>query len=287
MIKYSNCSNATFGDVHNAFQMGFSDYLINMEMPEKVFRDKFFGPEGNQLENSFIAYDNDKPVGLILGGIRDYGGIKTLRCGTLCIDPDYRARGIGKELYKYHKQVAIDNNCKQMFLEVVTSNERAINLYKKLGYEIIYNLNYYEYQQKGDNVDFASNPSIEVKAITFEDVKTLSPQLMDIHFNWQNSFDYIELLDNLVHYGVYQGTELIGALCMSLRGNIYFVWTKPIYRHKGIATSMIARAIEDMKLNKLSISFTNNASLTNFLRLHNFKKEEFAQYEMYLPLSNT
>lgn len=283
MIRYTNCSSTVFDDVHNAFQIGFSDYFINMEISKETFHNRFFGPEGNQLENSFIAFDDDKPIGLILGGIRNYEGIKTLRCGTLCIHPDYRAQGIAKELYKYHKQVAIDNSCKQMFLEVMVVNDKAINLYEKLGYKIIYNLDYYRYKQNNDT-DFEINSTIKIQPITFDDVKTLSTQLAGIHINWQNSFDYIELLDNLVHYGVYHGAELIGALSISLGGNIYFIWTKQNYRHEYIASSMIAKAIKDLKTKELSISFTNNAKLTNFLRKHNFNKEEFAQYEMYLPL---
>lgn len=283
MIKYSKCSSAVFDHVHNAFQIGFSDYFINMEMSKETFHNKFFGPEGNQLENSFIAFEDDKPIGLILGGIRNYEGVKTLRCGTLCIHPDYRAQGIAKELYKYHKKVAINNNCKQLFLEVMVVNDKAISLYEKLGYKVIYNLDYYRYQQTNPT-DFELDPSINVQPITFDEVKTLSAQLADIHINWQNSFDYIEMLDNLVHYGVYQGTELIGAMSISLGGNIFFVWTKSSYRHNNIASSMIAKAIKELNINELSISFTNNASLTNFLRKHNFNKEEFAQYEMYLPL---
>lgn len=283
MIKYSNCSRTDFDDVHNAFQIGFSDYFIKMEISKETFHNRFFGPEGNQLENSFIAFDDDKPIGLILGGIRNYEGVKTLRCGTLCIHPDYRAQGIAKELYKFHKQVAIGNSCKQMFLEVMVVNDKAISLYEKLGYKIIYNLDYYRYKQN-NAIDFEINSSIGIQAITFDDVKTLSTQLGDIHINWQNSFDYIELLDNLVHYGVYHGAELIGALSIGLGGNIFFIWTKPSYRHKNIASSLIAKAINDLKINELSISFTNNASLTNFLRRLNFKQEEFAQYEMYMPL---
>ncbi|TAH74702.1 MAG: GNAT family N-acetyltransferase [Anaerolineaceae bacterium] len=283
MINYINCSIVRFEDVYNAFQMGFSDYFLKMEMPIETFQAKFFGPEGNQLDKSYIAYDDVNPVGLILGGIRNYENIRTLRCGTLCVHPDYRDQGIAKELYKYHKQIALENNCKQMFLEVMVVNNKAINFYKKLGYEIIYNLNYYRYHQ-GNSIDFKLDSSIKVQEITFEDVKALSVYLADIHINWQNSLDYIELLDNLTYYGVYDGTKLVGALCISLQGNIYIVWTKPSYRHKHIAASMIATATRKLNLSELSISLTNNASLINFLLKHNFKKQELAQYEMYLPL---
>ena len=49
-----------------------------------------FGSEGNLLEHSFLALEEGKPVGVILGGIKDYESIKTMRCGTLAVHPNYR-----------------------------------------------------------------------------------------------------------------------------------------------------------------------------------------------------
>ena len=52
--------------------------------------------EGNSLEHSFLSLDGDKPVGVILGGIKIYESIKTMRCGTLAIHPKYRGIGVSK-----------------------------------------------------------------------------------------------------------------------------------------------------------------------------------------------
>ncbi|HDR3982008.1 TPA: GNAT family N-acetyltransferase, partial [Bacillus anthracis] len=83
MIQYKRCSEINIDLVYEAFRDGFSDYIIKMEVSKGDFIKRFFGLEGNSLEHSFLALDGDKPVGVILGGIKDYENIKTMRCGTL------------------------------------------------------------------------------------------------------------------------------------------------------------------------------------------------------------
>ena len=53
---------------------------------QKGFYTTFLG-QGNLLEHSFLALEEGKPAGVILGGIKDYESIKTMRCGTLAVHP--------------------------------------------------------------------------------------------------------------------------------------------------------------------------------------------------------
>ena len=46
----------------------------------------------------------------------------------------YRGKGISQRLMEFHREEAKKLDCKQLFLEVIVSNDRAINFYKKLGY---------------------------------------------------------------------------------------------------------------------------------------------------------
>jgi predicted N-acetyltransferase YhbS len=116
MIIYKRCSEVNIDDVFEAFSQGFSDYIIKLSMSRELFIKRFFGVEGNSLEYSFIAYDDDKPTGVVLGGIKNYEGIKTIRCGTLAVIPDYRGKGISQRLMELHKEEAVSQDCKQMFL---------------------------------------------------------------------------------------------------------------------------------------------------------------------------
>lgn len=204
----------------------------------------------------------------------------------MCVHPDYRGKGISKKLFELHRQIAIDNHCKQLFLEVIEGNDRAINFYKNMGYKKVYDLSYYTYEGNME-VDEHIFRALDIRRISFDLIKILYHRLKDVHINWQNDFDYMERLDRLVCYGVYASSELIGALCVRPsgdKGNIHFIWVRPSKRHRRIAKSMLKKAIMDLGLNSLNISFPNNASLNGFVEYNGFKRLNISQYEMYLTL---
>ena len=281
LIKYERCSSGDMDKIYEAFKVGFSDYVIKLEMPKEVFVDRFFGPEGNQLENSFVALDGDRPIGLLLGGVKRYEGVRTLRCGALCLHPDYRGKGISRKLFALHKENSRENNCKQMFLEVIVGNDRAINFYRGFGYEKVYDIGYYSYSGD-DKPSIELAEELEVKTVDFDAIRSLAGKVREVHINWQNDFDYMEKLTELVHYGVYQDTNLIGGLSLGKSGKAYFLWVNPAFRHQGIASFLVRKGFKELNLTKLMISFPNNASLEGFVRTNGFKKEPITQYEMYL-----
>ncbi|WP_002147780.1 GNAT family N-acetyltransferase [Bacillus cereus] len=282
MIQYKKCSELSIDLVYEAFKDGFSDYIIKMEVSKEDFIKRFFGPEGNSLEHSFLALDGDKSVGVILGGIKVYESIKTMRCGTLAIHPNYRGVGISQKLFELHKEEAIQNGCKQLFLEVIVGNDRAINFYNKLGYEKVYELSYYNLNDftKIINKDFKG---IEVKQIEFQPFKFEIQKWLNFHINWQNDMDYIEKTNN-TFYGAYVDNDLKGSICVNEQGKISFIFVDKDYRNIGIATRLLQVASEELKLSSLSIGFPNNNLLEGFLKKSGFEKNSLAQYEMYLLL---
>jgi len=280
MIRYQKCTEVNEDAIFQAFQIGFSDYIIKIEMTKDFFMKRFFGPEGNQLEYSVIALDDDKPVGLNLGGIKVYEGIKTLRCGTLCIHPDYRGTEVGKKLFKLHKEIAIENSCKQLFLEVIVGNDRAINFYKKKGYEKVYDIDYYSHNNPSE-LNTTLSDDLRIKKIDMDVLRTLSHKIQDIHINWQNDFDYISQIDGQVHYGMFKNDKLIGGLSIHPKGKISFLWINSEFRHQGIGRGIIYHAVKELNIDKLAINFSNNANLLGFIKHLNFTKDSISQYEMY------
>ena len=56
MISYIKCSdNVDIQKVYNAFQVGFSDYIIKAEISKDDFVKRFFGPEGNDRAIKFYS----------------------------------------------------------------------------------------------------------------------------------------------------------------------------------------------------------------------------------------
>lgn len=283
MITYKRCTEANEDAIYQAFRTGFSDYILKIDMPMDLFLKHFFGPEGNSFEHSVIAFDEKKPIGLNLGGIREFDGLITLRCGALCVHPDYRGTEVSTRLFELHREIALENHCRQMYLEVIAGNDRAIRFYEKMGYEKVYDLLYYSHDNP-TKIHGTLTSGLTVRRIGLEDLISLSEKIRDIHINWQNSLDYIRHIDGQVHYGVFCDARLVGALSMHPSGRINFLWVEPGFRNKGIAKGLIGHAAREFHPKNLAISFSGNAKLMGFVKRLNFKKDALSQHEMYMFL---
>jgi GNAT superfamily N-acetyltransferase len=283
MIVCDLSSNVDKNNVFKAFQIGFSDYLIKFNFTLETFLDRFFCSEGNSLNHSFIALDGDEPIGVILGGIKVYEGIKTMRCGTLAIHPEYRGKGISNALFELHKRVAINEGCKQLYLEVIVGNDRAIGFYKKLGYEKVYDLSYFTLDNVSDLMS-SSMQKIELLTLNKADFVQFFRTSNYSHINWQNDLEAIEKVPGTAFYGALINNKIIGALAMNISGRINYLYVRNEHRNKHIATSILIHTLKQNHPQKLTISFSNNSLLEGFVKRIGFKRDNIAQYEMYLTL---
>lgn len=283
MISYKRCSEVGIDLIHDAFQMGFSDYMIKIQVPKGIFESRFFYTEGNSLQQSFIALDKNEAVGIVLGGIKDYEGIKTMRCGTLAVAPQYRGKGIGQRLMKLHKEEAIKHKCKQLFLEAIEGNDRAISFYTKLGYEKIFNLTYFSLSTL-NVLDKTNKLRVNIKQADIKELKLVREKIKDVHINWQNDIEYIEKSEAQIILVAYIKDKIAGAISVNENTRINFLWVEKGLRHNGIGTNLIDVAVKELKLSKVTIGFPNNASIQGFINHIGFKREDIAQYEMYHTL---
>ncbi|MDA1845165.1 GNAT family N-acetyltransferase [Bacillus cereus] len=282
MLQYKRCSEVNIDLVYEAFKDGFSDYIIKMEVSKEDFIKRFFGAEGNSLEHSFLSLEGDKPVGVILGGIKVYENIKTMRCGTLAVHPEFRGIGVSQKLFELHKEEALQNECKQLFLEVIVGNDRAIRFYNKLGYEKVYDLSYYNLKDM-TKIMLKECKGIEVKQLEFAVFKVEIQKWLHFHINWQNDMNYIEKT-NHTFYGAYIGNDLKGSICINEQGKISFIFIDKEYRNRGIGSKLLQVARDELNLESLLISFPNNSLLEGFVKKTGFEKNSLAKYEMYVLL---
>ena len=90
----------------------------------------------------FLALDNNKAIGLIMGTIPpydeyDYLDYKCPKRGIiteLIVTSKVRSKGVGKALMKKMEEYFKANNCEYVLVDVFAYNETAINFYDKNGY---------------------------------------------------------------------------------------------------------------------------------------------------------
>ena len=88
-----------------------------------------------EIQHFYVAeeIDTEKILGFIAFGIYS---IDTAHIMILAVDPNMQRNGIGTKIMDYTEEVINKTPIKRIRLEVKTSNQKAINFYEKLGYEI-------------------------------------------------------------------------------------------------------------------------------------------------------
>ncbi|RRJ62529.1 GNAT family N-acetyltransferase [Paenibacillus oralis] len=286
MLRYARGSEVGMDVLFVAFRRGFSDYIIQFKLDEANFAAKFFGPEGNQREHSFVALDGEEAVGIVLGGVKMYESVKTMRCGALAVSPEYRGKGVSGKLMDLHRGEAEKMGCRQLFLEVIVGNDRAISFYQKRGYRKVYDQHYYTLT---DAARLGSPPVPEgcrMRRLAFEEFAEAVNARKYFHVNWQNDLEYQQLSEGNVYFGIFRNDELAGCLSVNGSGKINMLLVDRRYRGKGIASHLLAAARDELGIAKFTASTPSNALLEGFLERSGFIRESLRQYEMYLPLGS-
>ena len=279
-ITYKLATEVNDNAIYEAFKTGFSDYIIKFQMEKELFFDRFFGPEGNTKMLTHVAFDGELPIGVLLGGIRDYDGIKTLRCGTLCIHPDYRGMDVGLTLMARHTEDANTHACGHMMLEVIAGNDRAIKFYDKLGYDTVYFIHYFAHKDI---------PMLAAMPISCDDVVPI--QLVHLydhvktwasyyHVNWQNDFDSIMQIPNVQGFAVLEDEQIVAFICLTPQGRIFRLLVHPDHQNKGYGKQLLVHVARTLKPEALNISVASSGPLTRFLRNLGFGKDSLYQFEM-------
>lgn len=140
MITVSNLKKEQDIDTIAEF---YADYYSNSVLQEKWTKEsaaKLFRYFYNQnKELFFIAYDNDKPVGIITSVLKPWWDGNHLEDGEIFVIPEYRQKGVAKLLLKALFECAADKY-KATTLEAHTyedENGFPYCWYKRLGFETI------------------------------------------------------------------------------------------------------------------------------------------------------
>lgn len=87
--------------------------------------------------HSFIAYDLDRPVGLInlVEGFSTFAARPLLNVHDVMVISDYRGQGIATQLFVEAERFARKLGCVKLTLEVLEGNEPAKKAYSRLGFK--------------------------------------------------------------------------------------------------------------------------------------------------------
>jgi len=96
-------------------------------------------PEGNVTPDNHLLIVRDKLTGAIIGSVwlrMKYGAQPSGFLFDIFLEERFRGQGLGASVMMELERLAVKMGARSLFLHVFAHNPAAINLYKKLGYEM-------------------------------------------------------------------------------------------------------------------------------------------------------
>lgn len=104
---------------------------------EQGLRQSLFGPR--PAGEVVLAYNGDVPIGfaLFFHNFSTFLGKQGLYLEDLFVVPEWRGRGVGKQLFEYVASVADSRQCGRLEWTVLDWNESAIAFYRRMGAHVL------------------------------------------------------------------------------------------------------------------------------------------------------
>lgn len=230
-----------FDQLFAAFSEAFKDYELQLNQPELEI---MISRRGYVPELSFGAFENDRLVSFTLNGIGDFNGQKTAYdTGTGTIEA-YRGKGLASQIFQYSVPELKKAGVRQYLLEVLQHNTSAVSVYRKQGFEVSREFNYFV--EKAENVRLEKHELTSGYRIQSVDLSLKEQMIACRNFapSWQNSFESADrCLTDFRMWGVF-AVETLAGYCIfePNSGDITQIAVAPSHRNRGLASCLLREA---------------------------------------------
>lgn len=287
-ISITTLSKTGIKTIHETFIQAFADYVepITLSCDQLKY---MLERRGCDLNLSFGAFSNDRLVGFILNGIGDWNSQPTAYDTGTGIIAEFRKQGIASKIFNESLPILHKNGISQYLLEVIRNNVSAIDLYRKAGFNVTREFDYYISTKK--DIRFRKNTLnaiYKVREIQ-EPAWDKFREFWDIDPSWQNSVASISRkIQHFTILGIFNNDELHGyGVIENHTGDIPQLAISQSHRRIGLASTLLKKLLTYAETDRLKIiniaadyePFKQFAGSVNL-------KPGHGQYEMLMELKN-
>lgn len=276
MITYRLLTPADFTSLYECFLEAFSDYQVDMRMSQEQFEQRI-SRDGVRLEISAGAFDGNRMIGFYMNASGMWLGKLTAYDAGTGVIPAYRRQGVAKELFAFMVAHVKEASSTQYLLEVLTTNEPAISLYRRLGFAETRRLAVFRRSEPVKPLDTA----VVLRRVEQPDWE-LFKSFWDGYPSWQNSIDAVErIARDTVIICAYVDARCVGyGVAFKPAASLMQLAVAPAHRRRGIG-SRILSALQDevgesLKVNNVDEELKETIA---FFEANGFKLV-LEQYEM-------
>ncbi|WZL72470.1 GNAT family N-acetyltransferase [Clostridiaceae bacterium 35-E11] len=281
MFSYKILDKTNTETLHKTFLDAFSDYQVKIDLPIWKFK-QMLQRRGYVPEMSIGAFKDEILVGFVLNGFRNWNGKPTVYDLGTGVVGAYRRQGITSNMLLNIKELLKEKQVEQYLLEVIKSNESAVQLYKKQGFKIQREFTCFRL----DKNKYSSITTCKVEHVDRIDWTQLT-EFWDFNPSWQNAIDSINAIPDAFIYSIVRFDDTIVGygIIDKKTGDIPQIAVNKDYRGKGIARSIMTDMIKHTESYKISVLNVENQlkSMKDFLLELGFEYS-VDQYEMLLRI---
>jgi ribosomal protein S18 acetylase RimI-like enzyme len=232
MVFYRLLSASDLPSLYDCFLEAFSDCQVNMQVSREQFEQRLVR-DGVQLEISAGAFDDGKMIGFYINAVGLWQEKQTAYDAGTGVIPEYRGREVAKELFAFVVERLREISVSQYLLEVLTSNARAVSLYRKLGFVETRVLAVFRSSEPV--TAFSDLPGVSIRPIDQPDWLSFE-SFWDGYPSWQNSSAAVERVANeRTIIGAYADDQCVGyGVLFRPSGNLMQLAVAREFRRRGI-----------------------------------------------------
>lgn len=245
-------------ELYSAFGEAFKDYDIQISQSELEI---MISRRGFVPGLSYGAFVDNRLVSFTLNGIGLFNGVKTAYdTGTGTIEA-LRGKGLASRIFQYSVPELKKVGVKQYLLEVLQHNTSAVSVYRKQGFRVNREFNYFVESTANICLGNCNLPAgYRIQPIDLSQKERMIA-CQDFTPSWQNSFESVERrLPDFLIWGVFANEELAGYCIFEPNsGDITQIAVHKDYRAQGLATCLIGEAVRFNLHKNLKLINTNIA----------------------------
>ncbi len=242
-MEIKSLSHTSFETLAGAFGAAFAEYEVQIT-PDELRT--MLRRRGFDSALSFAAFDDTGHImGFTLNGFGTFGGVPTAYdtgTGTL---PKNRGRGLATQIFEAslpHLQAA---GVAQYLLEVLQHNTAAVSVYRRLGFEVSREFNYFRAAAGDVRVGSCAGCVYEIRQMEPAILHGAAADFWNFEPSWQNSFEAVERAsDDFVTLGAFDGERLVGyAIFEPAAGDITQIAVAKTHRRQGIGSALLGEIL--------------------------------------------
>lgn len=186
-IELRKLSACSLDDALRVWNEGFTDYFVDLSLTMNGFLSRLH-VLGISPEHSLIAYIGNRPIGIVLNGIREIREQKIAWNGGTAVSTEFRGKGVGALLVEAAINLYKSEQVDIATLEAISDNRSAIGLYQKYGYEISDHLVFFERNRAVNIKAFSEAGSYSIQQMTpaFTGSIDFYPAIVPWQVQWQS-----------------------------------------------------------------------------------------------------